>query len=181
VTEGRFCSELLHDLRKAYPKVIAHQHWTMPPSKTARFQPRNPYDFYIVLNGHFVAIEAKQIKGRSLPVAKYRPHQTEELLRVRAAGDDAWYLINIRDLLVAKAPEELQEFRYGKKVLACVFVPPAAMRHIVHEAEGAGRKSVPVELVVREAYAFMGRAKKGWDIEAFLNIAYMKEEARHGR
>lgn len=181
MTEGRFCSELLHDLREAYPEVIAHQHWTMPPSKTARFQPRNPYDFYVELNKSFLAIEAKQIKGRSLPVSKYRPHQTKELIHVRAGGDDAWYLINIRELAVEKAPEELQGFRYGKKVLACVFVEPLVMEGLVEHAKRIGRKSIPVEWIVEGAYAFFGRAKKGWDIESFLSIAYMKEEARVGR
>ena len=173
MTEGKFCSSLLRDLREAYPSVIAHQHWTSIPSSNARFQPRNPYDFYVVFEGRFLAVEAKQIKGRSLPVGKYRFHQTEALLDViKSDNGDAWYLVNIRELLVEKAPEELREFRYGKRVLACAVVAPFEMDAMVEQAKKAGRKSIPVEAVVENAHAFFGRAKKGWDVEGFVNICY---------
>lgn len=173
MTEGRFVGEFVRNVREAYPGAFARQHFTPPRGAGTRFLPETPYDFYVVYAGVHLGVEAKQVKGPSFPIGKYRPQQTKSLLEVstKEAGGVGYYLVNIRELVVGRAPLRLQGYARGGKVNCCLMLLPERMACVVEDAERAGRKSVRVEALTGASFSIAGRVKGAWDVKGLLSRA----------
>lgn len=174
MTEGRFVSEFCGNLREEYPGLVVHQHWTLPAG--GHHQTPNPYDFYLLWEGRMAAFEAKQIKGPSLQLDRYRPHQTEELRKVRKAGHPAYYIVNVRELSEEKAPSRFRVFTRGGKVNCCVLLSPDDMDGVVARALAGGRKSITPGMVdeassLQRGLVF-GRLRGAWDVRSFIDWVF---------
>ena len=170
MTEGRFVCEFVRNVKDAYPGAFVRQHFTPPRGSGTRFLPETPYDFYVVYGGVHFGVEAKQMKGPSLPIGKYRPQQTKSLLEVstKEAGGEGLYLVNVRELAVEKAPKRLRDCSRGGKVNCCLTLGPEDMACVVEDAVHAGRKSVRVEALSEIANSVAGRVKNAWDVKTLL-------------
>lgn len=62
-----------------------------------RFQPKKPFDLFLIKDGEFVAIEAKYCKGNErFPFKNVKEHQIAGLLDVERHGCKAYIMINFR-------------------------------------------------------------------------------------
>lgn len=64
---------------------------------------KSPYDFCVCDKGKFIAIECKQTKNTALAFNNIKPHQLVELEAVRAAGGDAYLVVNFNNRERTKA------------------------------------------------------------------------------
>lgn len=187
MTEGAFMTEILNVARKVYPDCLAEPHWTSPaipllkdgvqvtrPGKNGkivpvmRFQPKNPYDAYILWRGKFAAIEAKQCKGMSLPMGGIKHHQVTKLLKARGAGGSGWFLVNLRDIKLEKlegGEAEWHTYAHIGMVNAGLLITPERMGEAIRESVNMDRKSIPAQTLVNVSTAKFGRNCGKWDVE----------------
>jgi penicillin-binding protein-related factor A (putative recombinase) len=84
--ERDFQQQLIDNIRRSSKGVHIYNIPDIPRVEGLSFQRKRPYDFYILSEGDFIAVELKLLKAKRLPFNAVKPHQEEALFSVRNNG-----------------------------------------------------------------------------------------------